>query len=379
MNRKIKTQSDYKEVIQANQMVNYQSQDLQFKRNNVENISRLPENLEKYNLYKMSLHEKRLRMQELYTVFGMHTVGGAKLYELFGESYRKQGQVVIYRENSSGSTKFKRNPPVPKTQRRRNKSQTKPSLQGDVEDPHIQIEQLKNFSDQDSNKDGSFTEDVQFDHILQKDDAEPHLSQNATDPQETPTEYNPQEYVEPKIEKRQPKLKIIKTPYKNNTEINDILENQPLPPVIVVGPTQFLTQVEYSRPVSQYQFFSSSGKKQFVNIQQPKVFNRDKAQSGYQYKSFSPSFVEKKRISKSSYMPTLVPMIGDRVGSYNVKRVKTTYKNNFSNYKQSIKQRILENAMDTERKRSKRREKSPTQKALELLNKIPKKRRLSQI
>ena len=34
------------------------------------------ENLEKYNLYKMSIHEKRARLSELYGVFGMNTVGG---------------------------------------------------------------------------------------------------------------------------------------------------------------------------------------------------------------------------------------------------------------------------------------------------------------
>lgn len=53
--------------------------------------------LEDYNLYKMSIHEKRYRMFELYRVFGMDTVGGKRLYGLFGEEYRKQGLKMIRR------------------------------------------------------------------------------------------------------------------------------------------------------------------------------------------------------------------------------------------------------------------------------------------
>jgi hypothetical protein len=37
----------------------------------------------------MSIHEKRHRMFELFTIFGMETVGGRRLYNLFGEEYRK--------------------------------------------------------------------------------------------------------------------------------------------------------------------------------------------------------------------------------------------------------------------------------------------------
>ena len=43
----------------------------------------------------MSIHEKRARLTELYGVFGMNTVGGQKLYELFGESYRSQARFFV--------------------------------------------------------------------------------------------------------------------------------------------------------------------------------------------------------------------------------------------------------------------------------------------
>lgn len=64
---------------------------------NIENNVRRPpmKTAADFNLYKMSIHEKQHRLFELYTVFGMQTLGGRSLYNLFGEKYRKQGLKLI--------------------------------------------------------------------------------------------------------------------------------------------------------------------------------------------------------------------------------------------------------------------------------------------
>ena len=64
----------------------------------------------------MSIHEKRARMPELFGIFGMNTVGGQKLYELFGESYRQQARKFVQKQRdiSEGSARLKKKPGVPR-------------------------------------------------------------------------------------------------------------------------------------------------------------------------------------------------------------------------------------------------------------------------
>lgn len=276
------------------------------------------ENLEKYNLYKMSIHEKRARLAELYSVFGMNTVGGQKLYELFGESYRKQAKFFVpqKRSGSDGSTRQKRKPEVPKA--RFFKKQ-------------IQIAQSKNSKNSQPkfhyNKKHSKTTE---NHRIHEPTS---ASRNAQKSEQGHESQMPNGH----------KFKVIQQGGRKNgffSEVSGSHEqslNQGIPPN---QPDQ-----------SEYEFITSS-RLIPVDSRRSEFEARPNIRSANQFQNKTPEKQIKQLRSKSSYHPNAAQSLNSQ----------PKYTNHFSDYKSNIKKRIFENALMTKSKKEREAyfQRSPT-------------------